>query len=220
MLEDSVPTLEDSAVNEDGTITLTYSEVLAEVLTGATLEDAYTVEVNGTEVTIEDATVTSGEDTVVLTLDSETSVLVSDTVTVSYDTDADDVDALVEDLSGNEAASFEGLTVTNETEAPELIAALVNGSTLTLTYSEAVEEATTSLATTDFKVLVNGAPISVSDVTVDGSEAVVLTLGTPVPVDATVTVSYTDADDITDATGNAIATLDKQAVLNVTTVTP
>ena len=75
---------------------------------------------------------------------------------------------------------------------PKVARAAVDGETLTLTYGEALDDASTP-ATDAFSVTVAGAERSVSDVSVDGSE-VALTLASAVATAQEVTVAYTAPD--------------------------
>ena len=103
--------------------------------------------------------------------------------------------------------------------APELVSATVDGAALTLTWSEALDEAS-EVATPAFAVRVAGARRGVVAVAAAGS-AVTLTLASAVMSDEVVTVSYivptpTAAPRITDAAGNDAGSLSGEAVTNRT----
>ena len=103
--------------------------------------------------------------------------------------------------------------------APVLSSATVNGTVLTLAWSEPLDAASQPAAGA-FTVTVGTAGRTVSGVAVSGS-AVTLTLASAVAAGETVTVSYTvpaeaDAARIEDAAGNDAAGLTGQAVANET----
>lgn len=95
-----------------------------------------------------------------------------------------------------------------------------NGTTLTLTFNEALG-ATTAAAST-YAVTSNGAAVTVSSAVVSGS-TVVLTLASAVDEGRTVLVSYTDpsadndSSSVQDSTGNDAATFTAQTVTNNST---
>ena len=106
-----------------------------------------------------------------------------------------------------------------ETTPPELATATVDGTTLTLIYDEALDEAS-GLAADAFSVTVGGTGRAVDGVSVSGS-SVILTLGSAVASGATVTVSYTVPTDaaaprIQDDAGNPAASFSDQDVENNT----
>ena len=108
------------------------------------------------------------------------------------------------------------LPVYAETSTPPgLVAATVDGATLTLTYDEVLDGDST-LATTAFAVTVGGTDRGVDGVSVTGS-SVTLTLAFAVTSDDTVTVSYTvpveaEASPIQDLAGNDAPSFSGQAV--------
>ncbi len=99
---------------------------------------------------------------------------------------------------------------------PALSTAAVNGSTLTLTYNEALDAASKP-ANAAFSAKVNGATRSVTNVAIAGS-AVTLTLSSAVVAGDTVTVSYAvpGASPLQDVAGNDAVALTDQAVTNNT----
>ena len=99
----------------------------------------------------------------------------------------------------------------------QLQSATVDGVTLTLTYSEVLDNGVT-LGTTPFAVNVNGSPRSLSGVAVGGSN-VLLLLSSAVEAGDTVTVDYTapnGPDFIRDTLGRKAASFSGQAVTNDT----
>ena len=120
---------------------------------------------------------------------------------------------------GDGPPSDEATGTPRETTPPELSTATVDGTTLTLTYDEALDEAS-GLAADAFSVAVGGTGRAVDGVSVSGS-SVILTLGSAVAPGATVTVSYAAPTDaaaprIRDLAGNATASFTGQAVTNNT----
>ena len=99
----------------------------------------------------------------------------------------------------------------------QIQSATVDGVTLTLTYSEVLDNGVT-LGTTPFAVNVNGSPRSLSGVAVGGSN-VLLLLSSAVEAGDTVTVDYTAPDGqdlIRDTLGRKAASFSGQAVTNDT----
>ncbi len=124
---------------------------------------------------------------------------------------------------GDGPPSDEATGTPRETTPPELATATVDGTTLTLTYDEALDEAS-GLAADAFSVAVVGTGRAVDRVSVAGS-SVILTLGSAVASGATVTVSYaapadTAAPRIQDDAGNPAASFSDQAVVNNTPPPP
>ncbi len=104
-------------------------------------------------------------------------------------------------------------------EAPTLQSAAVDGSTLTLAYSETLDN-TASLSPADFAVTVNGSPRSVLGAGA-GQSNVILFVSPAVVAGDTVTVSYTAPTDanaakIQDESRNPAASFSGQAVTNNT----
>ena len=113
--------------------------------------------------------------------------------------------------------------VTRDTRPPLLTQATVNGSTLVLTYNEALDGASVPAAGA-FVVTADGSAITVNGVSVAGS-TVTLTLAAAVEAGQTVTLDYTaGTNSIQDAAGNDAATPPAQPVTNntggTTDVTP
>ena len=112
------------------------------------------------------------------------------------------------------SASSKDASTSEETASPELTV-IMSSTFMTLTYNEALNE--DSVPSKDnFTVTVNGAPATVSSVSISGSE-VTLTLESEVTSEDTVTVSYTSPADtaalrIQDVSGNAAASFSDQDV--------
>ena len=130
------------------------------------------------------------------------------------------------DATGNSSDPSASFTLTIDTTAPTFVSAAtsIDGSSLVLTYDEPLDT-THPPAIADFVVNVDGTPVTVSNVTVNGS-TVTLALATPVNNGETVTLSYTDptaGDDlnaIQDLAGNDAASLLNSPVTNTVPVTP
>jgi uncharacterized repeat protein (TIGR02059 family) len=113
---------------------------------------------------------------------------------------------------------------TFDTSAPAFQSAAVNGSTLVMTYTDAVTmDASNPPATGDFAVVAGGSTIAVNSLAVNAAaKTVTLTLASAVANGQAVTVAYTDpgnsddANAIQDAAGNDAATLAATTVANNT----
>ena len=120
---------------------------------------------------------------------------------------------------GDGPPSAEATGTPRETTPPELATATVNGATLTLTYDEALDEASEPAAET-FSVAVGGLERAIDGVSAAGS-TVTLTLASAVTSEDTVAVTYatptdTAAAHIRDLAGNAAPSFTSQAVVNNT----
>ena len=120
---------------------------------------------------------------------------------------------------GDGPPSDEATGTPRETTPPELSTATVDGATLTLTYDEDLDE-NSEPSSDAFSVTAGGTGRAVDGVSVSGS-SVILTLGSAVTSEDTVTVSYTVPTDaaaarIRDLAGNATASFSDQDVENNT----
>ena len=125
--------------------------------------------------------------------------------------------AAVNGVGEGEAA--EVTATPRDTAPPELLTAQVYGSTVTLTYNEALD-ANSKPHKTTFSVLVAGTARGVGEVTVSGS-SVSLTLGSAVSPDASVTLSYSAPQDtgerrLQDTAGNDALSFSDEPVVNDT----
>ena len=205
----------------DGTaLVITFDEDLAAAPNLA--NDAFTVKktpAGGSEeeVDLSSAPPSISGATVTLTLAS--AVAAGDTVTVSYEKpDTDDSNRL-EDAAGNEVLDFTDRPVVNNTTdtlAPEFASAVLYGTTLDITFTEALAPAT-NLTNDAFEVkktpyggsaelvALSATPPSIS------GNTVTLTLASGVAYDDTVTVSYEkltgsiNDNRLEDAAGNEVA---------------
>ena len=203
-VDQTAPVYTSSALAANGlTLTLTYNETLG---TTAPLASAFAVTANSSAVIVNSVAI-SGT-TVQLTLAS--AIGSGKAVTVAYTAPAVNsatTNTATQDTAGNDAITLAASSVTNSSTvdqiAPVYSSAVLaaNGVTLTLTYNETMS-ATTAVPS-NFVVLVDGSPATVSTVTASGTTStVVLTLATSVNNSATITVAYS-APVVNAATSNA-----------------
>jgi uncharacterized repeat protein (TIGR02059 family) len=217
-VDSTVPSFVSAATNAAGTtITLTYSEALSATTAGAS---DFAVTVGGVSRSVSSVAVSGS--TVVLTLSSAVGAGQSVSVAYTDPTGSNDTNAL-QDAAGNDAATLAATSVTNNStvdqSVPTFVSAATNaaGTTITLTYSEALSA--TTAGASDFAVTVSGVSRSVSSVAVSGS-TVVLTLSSAVGAGQSVSVAYTDptgsndTNALQDAAGNDAATLAATSVTN------
>ncbi|MCW8170863.1 hypothetical protein D8B22_17530, partial [Verminephrobacter aporrectodeae subsp. tuberculatae] len=193
---------------------------------------AFTVLVNGVANAVTTVTVQPQAKTVTLTL--STAVTHGQSVTVAYadPTTGNDTNA-IQDISGNDVASFAATAVTNNTPAPTadttppvFSSAAVTGDQLVLSFSDTSNleaDPVHKPANGAFTVLVNGVANAVTNVTVQAqAKTVTLTLSTAVTHGQSVTVAYADpttgndTNAIQDAAGNDAASFAATAVTNNT----
>ncbi|MGY0794064.1 SwmB domain-containing protein, partial [Azospirillum argentinense] len=207
------PVLQSAAVNGTSLV-LTYDSALDAANPPAA--GAFEVKVGGTTVTVSGVAVDSVNKTVTLTLAQ--AVTDTDTVTVAYTdpTAGDDANA-VQSPTGTDAASVTARPVTNttpDTTPPTLTSAVLSGTRLTLTYSEALDGAQTPVAGA-FTVTVGGVVRTVTAVATAG-RMVTLTLDAGASsLYEGATVSYTPPGSgarTVDAAGNAAGALNGQPV--------
>ena len=120
---------------------------------------------------------------------------------------------------GDGPPSDEATATPRETTPPELATATVDGTTLTLTYDEALDE-NSEPSSDAFSVTAGGAGRAIDGVS-EKADTVTLTLASAVTAEETVTVSYaapadTAAPRIRDLAGNAAASFSDQDVENNT----
>jgi uncharacterized repeat protein (TIGR02059 family) len=148
-------------------------------------------------------------------------------VTVGYNPGALTASQKIRDTANNDTAQFVNQAVTNttpDTVVPTVVSRTINGSALTITYSEALDTGSTP-APSAFEVIVNGSPTPevVQTVSVSGT-TVTLTLASPVITGDTATVKYTaGGSPIRDASSNnnlAASDGSAQTVTNNTAVPP
>ena len=208
-----------SVVVNGSTLTVTFNEALDSVHTPSA--STLSVLVNGVARSITNAAFSGTTATITLA----SAVSVGETVTLSYTdpTSADDVNAL-QDLAGNDISSASNVAVTNNSSsdvtAPTIVSAVAQDTTLTLTYSEALD-ATHQLSTSYFQLVASaGAARSIEAMQISGS-TVVLTLSKPLLPSGsgtTYTLLYNDPSAgndvyaVQDAAGNDAASYAAQAI--------
>ncbi len=200
------PPVLDSATVDGNSLVLTYSENLDEDSVPGT--GRFDVRLDGTDVAV-DAVAISGKK---VTLTLATAAGYQQVVEISYE--APNTNA----IQGTDAVTVDDLTketVTYNTPniaPPSSSSATVNGSTLTLTYDQSLDDASVP-ATTAFAVTVAGSARTVSSVEISGS-TVALTLASAANKDDAVTVSYTvpTSNPIQNTSGTSAVALTNEAV--------
>ena len=225
-LDTTGPELESAAVPAPGDeVVLTFDEDLDISASDLPPASAFTVEADGAAVTV-DGVSSDMHDTLVLSV-AET-IGQDATVTVSYAVPGSG--KVIEDASGNDAAAFTDVAVTNnsiagDTTAPALESAEVpaTGLTLTLTFDENLDISATDVPAADaFTVTVDGTATT-PDAVAPGADLheLVLTLPTAIERGQTVTVSYAvpgSGTVIADGDGNATEAFTDEPVTNDSTV--
>ncbi|MCW5238606.1 SwmB domain-containing protein [Verminephrobacter eiseniae] len=186
---------------------LSYADV--NILNDAALTGSagFTVSSPGsTPISVSSASVNAANKTVTLTLSRP--VANGEQVRVSYTKPTGS--NVVKDIVGNAADNFTGQAVNNatpdDTTAPALITdasappRIADGGKLVLSYTDANYLKNVPVPETAFAVTVNGRPNPVTGVAVDPqAKTVTLTLSSPVPSGADVTITYTPPGDSTKA---------------------
>ena len=190
-------------------VVLVYDETLD--TTSVPAGGDFMVTVGGTPVTVQSVTVNGAQVELALPSAPGTAAL-----TVSYTPGT----TPIRDLDGNEAAAFTGEM--RDTTPPVLLAAVVSGTVLTLTYSEQLYPID-SLRTSDFTVMAGRAEVTVSAGEISGRQ-VILTLAAAAPGGQAVTVSYQPASvadtQIQDLATNRVAAFTDQPVARGTAGQP
>ena len=171
---------------------LTYDEYLLDLGTNS-LASGLTVTVGGVDRSVLSATVTPslGIDYVTyVNLVVGIAVQVGESVLVSYDPPASDP---IQDVGGTPAVAYTDRSVTNTTTRtkPGLLAAVIRGSAVTLTFSEALDTGSVPPAES-FRFEVEGVERDVTDVTV-GAIEVSLAVAGEVQAGQRARISYADA---------------------------
>ncbi|MGJ7917405.1 SwmB domain-containing protein [Massilia sp. LXY-6] len=220
-VENKAPVFASAAVN-GATLTLSFSD--DSPLDASHLPAVGAFKIEGSTATVTAVSVDANAHKVILTLSE--AVKSADVLKLSYadPTAGNDVAAL-QDMHGNDAASFTGKPVQNLTadkEGPVLVSAAVDGATLTLTYNDANRLDAAHLPGTDaFKL--EGSTATISGVSLDSAgKKLILSLSKAVSSGDVLKISYTDPTSgndvaaIQDTLGNDAASLAGQAVENKT----
>ncbi len=222
------PALESAATSTDGaTIVLTYDEDLFGAGSVNLAIDRYALKVDNVAATLRTGSFAAVSGRTV-TLTPATAVTAGQTVTLSYTDAAGDQTGVVQDAAGNDAPTFTDEEVTNNTVAPIVSSATVDGTSLVITFDKDLAAAT-SLVNTPFTVKKTPdagteAEVTLSDTPSISGATVTLTLAAAVvSTDTDVKVSYTKPasgsnNTLVDANGNEVATFTDQAVTNTTGV--
>jgi uncharacterized repeat protein (TIGR02059 family) len=220
-VESKAPVLASASVN-GATLTLGFSDDSPLDASHPPAASAFRIE--GSAATVTAVSVDANAHKVILTLSEP--VKSADLLKVSYaDPSTGNDAAALQDMHGNDAASFSGKPVQNLTadkEGPVLVSATVDGATLTLTYSDANRlDAAHLPATSAFKL--EGTTATVSGVSLDSTgKKLVLALSQAVTASDVLKLSYTDPTSgndsaaIQDTLGNDANSLSAQAVQNKT----
>ena len=211
----TAPTFSSATVNAK-TLKVTLSEELA--FWSTTPGSAFSVagSISGTIAGTATATISGRTATVTLA----SAVVAGETVTASYTKPGTNS---LRDPKGNEVATFAAQAVTNsspaDNTAPTFDSAEVDGRTLTITFSEALDEDSVP-SPEDFTVTVSHdiPKVAAGGVAISG-DTVTLTLQTPTTHNSvSVYVRYTSVESrpLQDLAGNDVATFKNQRVDNVT----
>ena len=145
-------------------------------------------------------------------------------ITIIDDADAEATETVLVLLSPGEGYVLGGSGATlsildDDGAGPAPIRATVNGATVVLTYNKPLDGASTP-SSTAFVLRVAGDPVSINEVSVDGSE-VTLTLAAPVPAGQTVSLDYTQpmSNPIQDGSGNKAQSFTRWYLVTGSTIT-
>lgn len=215
------PTVSSASLAANGTtLTITFSEGMEARLSGAL--SGFTVRVGGVSFPFSYGTITAGERTLDLNMNS--AIQSGAPVTLDFAGGSN----LVEDDDndgGNDLASFTGTVVTNsssvagDTTVPTIQSAVLaaNGTTLTITFTDTMAAKT---APAGFTVTVGGVTRTQTAGNISALvNTLVLTMGTAVEQGATVLLNFAySANAVEDLAGNDLAAITGVAVTNNSTV--
>jgi uncharacterized delta-60 repeat protein/uncharacterized repeat protein (TIGR02059 family) len=204
--DSTAPVLASATINQNSLV-LSYTE--ANLLSSTTIATtAFTVSKTpsggqSSTVTVSNVAIDPSAKKITLLLSSP--VLSTDTVTIAVPA------ATVKDTSGNGAIALTAQSVTNisqtDVTAPTLSTAIVADNTITLTFNEPLNTATSGFATVgNYTVKVNGTtyPVSaISSTNASATNSTILTLSSPVPYGSSVSLSFASTL-IADPSGNTL----------------
>ena len=211
----TAPTLRVATV-QGSTLIVRFSEVLQQAY--KPLSSAFTVNVGDTLVAVSKVVFESSSS---LRLTLASAVTMGQTVNIAYNATSDSILAL-QDLAGNTAASFSGVSVinlANVSTAPSLRSVTANGNVLTLNFDGTLRYTLSDASA--FLVTADNTPVAISSVSVVGT-SVILYLSSAVTSGQSVEVSYTAPQQVSDATslrdwlGNGVGNLSAQLATNIT----
>lgn len=150
-------------------------------------------------------------------LQLQSGVTLGQTVKVSYTVDT----RPLQDLSGNKAAAFKNISVTNtaDTTLPRPTSGTISGNVLTLTFNKALAAVPAS-AISQFTVKLGGSPVGISSLAISGQTATFVLYGSAAN-SLSASVSYTlGSNPLYDTSGNAVAAFADFYVQNANDTTP
>ena len=217
----TAPTLQYAIVNGNSLV-LTFSEALNGQAEFTPLPSAFAVRVAGSTVSVTQAVVSGAT----VTLSLATAVDYAAAVSLSYtDLSASNDVAVVQDLAGNDAASFSNINVVNNTPnttAPSLLSATVTENQLVLLFDNPLNNNAGYLPPlTSMSVNAAGVAVGIVSGSLNGSTAT-LTLGRAVNPDDYVTFNYSASGSSSstqafqDWSGNALLSIANFSVKNLT----
>ena len=219
----TAPTLQYAIVNASSLV-LTFSEALNSQAGFTPLPSAFAVRVSGSAVSVTQAVVSGAT----VTLSLATAVDYAAAVSLSYtDLSASNDVAVVQDLAGNDAASFSDINVVNNTPnttAPSLLSATVNGNQLVLLFDDSLNNNAGYLPPlTSMSVNAAGVAVGIVSGSLNGDTAT-LTLSRAVNADDYVTFNYSapasssSKQAFQDWSGNPLLSIANFSVSNLTSV--
>ena len=219
----TAPTLQYAIVNASSLV-LTFSEALNSQAGFTPLPSAFAVRVAGSTVSVTQAVVSGST----VTLSLATAVDYGAAVSLSYtDLSASNDVAVVQDLAGNDAASFSHINVVNNTPnttAPSLLSATVTENQLVLLFDDSLNNNAGYLPPlTSMSVNAAGVAVGIVSGSLNGDTAT-LTLSRAVNADDYVTFNYSapasssSKQAFQDWSGNALLSIANFSVSNLTGV--
>ncbi|WP_071818393.1 SwmB domain-containing protein [Synechococcus sp. CC9902] len=218
--DSTAPTVTDATINGKA-LTLSFDEAIAKATPS---NRSWTLKEDGKAISITSASVDSSSAQLDLTL--STAVDRGSNITLSYrDISGDQKANVIQDLAGNDLASFTNFSVENQTirssDPLDLNTAEINGNEIVLAFNR--ELSTTTPSTGTFRLRVNNKAIKVNSITLSPNDReAVLKIASPVAHGDNVTLSYTDAQGnqksnvIEDVDGNDLATISNFKLTNNT----
>ncbi len=219
-LDSTAPTVTAATINGK-VLSLSFDEVIAKATPS---NRSWILKEDGKAISITSASVDSNSAQLDLTL--ATAVDRGSNITLSYsDISGDQKANVIQDLSGNDLASFSNFSVENQTtrssDPLDLNTAEINGNEVVLAFSR--ELSTTTPSTGTFRLRANNKAIKVNSITLfPNDREAVLKIASPVAHGDNVTLSYTDAQGnqksnvIEDVDGNDLATVNNLKLSNNT----
>ena len=219
----TAPTLQYAIVNASSLV-LTFSEALNSQAGFTPLPSAFAVRVSGSAVSVTQAVVSGST----VTLSLATAVDYGAAVSLSYtDLSASNDVAVVQDLAGNDAASFSNINVVNNTPnttAPSLLSATVTENQLVLLFDDSLNNNVGYLPPlTSMSVNAAGVAVGIVSGSLNGDTAT-LTLSRAVNPDDYVTFNYSapasssSTQAFQDWSGNPLLSIANFSVSNLTGV--